>query len=201
MTRAYHSPLRAEQTEQTRDRIVAKVIEILADPETRDLTIPEVARRAGISVRTAYRHFPTKEALYDAVNEWWGITRVTGGPPKHVDEYPEYLRRLFQSFGETEALIRARRNSKPLQEAHTRRKAYQRKVLGEAFAPLTAGLDPAEARRIVAVIHAVGGSETYLAMRDHWELSPEEAGEAMKWAMEAIIDRLRRRRSNNKPVR
>ena len=43
---------------------------MLADEEVDEVTVPLVAMRARVSVRTVYRHFPTKEALFDAFGEW-----------------------------------------------------------------------------------------------------------------------------------
>jgi AcrR family transcriptional regulator len=63
--RTYTSPLRADQMEQTRLRILRAVTDVLADPGTEEVTIPLVARRARVSLRTVYRHFPTREALFD----------------------------------------------------------------------------------------------------------------------------------------
>ena len=69
-TRPYESPLRAEQLEQTRLRILEATADVLADEEVEEVTVPLVAMRARVSVRTVYRHFPTKEALFDAFGEW-----------------------------------------------------------------------------------------------------------------------------------
>ena len=69
-TRPYESPLRAEQLEQTRLRILEAMADVLADEEVEEVTVPLVAMRARVSVRTVYRHFPTKEALFDAFGEW-----------------------------------------------------------------------------------------------------------------------------------
>jgi len=68
--RPYESPLRAEQLEQTRLRILKAMADVLADEAVDEVTIPIVAMRARVSVRTVYRHFPTKEALFDAFGEW-----------------------------------------------------------------------------------------------------------------------------------
>ena len=69
-TRPYESPLRAEQLEQTRLRILEATADVLADEEVEEVTVPLVAMRARVSLRTVYRHFPTKEALFDAFGEW-----------------------------------------------------------------------------------------------------------------------------------
>ena len=69
-TRPYDSPLRSEQMEQTRLRILEATADVLADEEAEEVTVPLVAMRARVSIRTVYRHFPTKEALFDAFGEW-----------------------------------------------------------------------------------------------------------------------------------
>ena len=72
-TRPYESPLRAEQMEQTRLRILRAVTDVLADPAAEEVTIPLVARRARVSLRTVYRYFPTRETLFDA----WAVRVLT----------------------------------------------------------------------------------------------------------------------------
>src|SRR5947208_1689761 len=95
VTRGYHSPLRADQRSQVRERIVAKVSEILGDETQTELSVAEVAHRAGVSVRTVYRYFRTKEALYDAVNE---VMYARFGPqrlPANIAEVPSVAVELY----------------------------------------------------------------------------------------------------------
>lgn len=58
--------LRAD-AKQNREQILEAAHQIFAE---KGLSIPigEIARRAGVGVGTVYRHFPTKEALFEAVN-------------------------------------------------------------------------------------------------------------------------------------
>lgn len=58
-------PLRAD-ARRNRDRILQAAQEIFA---TEGLSVPidDVAKRAGVGVGTLYRHFPTKEALFEAI--------------------------------------------------------------------------------------------------------------------------------------
>jgi AcrR family transcriptional regulator len=58
-------PLRADAA---RNR--AKVLEVAYETfaaEGLDVPIDEIARRAGVGAGTVYRHFPTKEALFEAI--------------------------------------------------------------------------------------------------------------------------------------
>jgi AcrR family transcriptional regulator len=58
-------PLRAD-ARRNRARVLEAAAEVFA---THGLAVPidEVARRAGVGVGTVYRHFPTKEALIEAI--------------------------------------------------------------------------------------------------------------------------------------
>jgi AcrR family transcriptional regulator len=58
-------PLRAD-ARRNRARVLAVADEVFA-AEGLAVPIDEIARRAGLGVGTLYRHFPTKEALFEAV--------------------------------------------------------------------------------------------------------------------------------------
>lgn len=64
--REYRSELRAEQAQATRDRIVEAVKTRVAAGD-RDVTYASIARTARVSVPTVYRHFPTRQDLFDAI--------------------------------------------------------------------------------------------------------------------------------------
>jgi len=57
--RPYNNELRAQQAEATRSRILDATIRVMAGG-VGTLSIPDVAREAGVSVPTIYRHFGTK---------------------------------------------------------------------------------------------------------------------------------------------
>ena len=58
-------PLRAD-AERNRQRVLDVAQEVFAS-EGLAVPIDEIARRAGLGVGTLYRHFPTKEALFEAI--------------------------------------------------------------------------------------------------------------------------------------
>jgi AcrR family transcriptional regulator len=56
---------------RNRERVLAAAREALAEHGL-DAQVDDIALRAGVGVGTVYRHFPTKEALFDAlVGERW----------------------------------------------------------------------------------------------------------------------------------
>src|SRR5215203_1486893 len=58
--------LREAHTLATRGRIVQAVADLVAEAHPASISVPAVAKRAGVGVATVYRYFPTKEALLDA---------------------------------------------------------------------------------------------------------------------------------------
>jgi len=196
MPRAYQSPLRAGQVEQTRERILETFLEMLGEPGTHDVTMPELARRAGVSVRTAFRHFPTREDLYDGLNEWW--KQASSTPlPRAPEDLPQYARALFATFAANDHLVRATRQSKALQEARARRKQQQRRYMAGVLAPLVRHLDDRDARKAIAVLHMLVGSDMWLTLRETWDLTSEEAADASAWAVDTLMNQLRAK----KPMR
>jgi AcrR family transcriptional regulator len=57
------SPSRAEHRARSRDVIIDAALELFATRGYDDTTTEEIAERAGISPRTFFRYFPTKEAV------------------------------------------------------------------------------------------------------------------------------------------
>jgi AcrR family transcriptional regulator len=65
MTQVAGRPLRAD-ARRNRERVLQAAREVFAE-QGREAQIDDVAKRAEVGVGTVYRHFPTKEALIDAL--------------------------------------------------------------------------------------------------------------------------------------
>jgi AcrR family transcriptional regulator len=57
-----------DRSRETQERIVRAALELVAEQGREGPTVPEIARRAGVSVGAFYGRFPTKEALFDHVD-------------------------------------------------------------------------------------------------------------------------------------
>ena len=191
--RPYESPLRAEQMEATRRRILQATADVLADEATDEVTVPRVAMRARVSVRTVYRHFPTKEALFDAFGEWAeeNLRLVIHSYPDTLDSVREMAPALYRMYDEREPLIRALL-SKRGQEIRARTRRRRLTTFEKAMREVTEGLEPAERRRALAVVYLLVSAPAWQAMKDQWGLEGEEAGEAAAWAVRVLTDELRR---------
>jgi AcrR family transcriptional regulator len=190
----YTSPLRAEQMEQTRLRILHATTELLADPMGEEITVPLVARRARVSLRTVYRYFTTREALFDAWAEWADVTFPIHfhSYPESADRLPEFAVELYRSYDASEPLVTALLNSKAARAVRERTRRRRQPAFKRAMNELTEELDPKERARAIAVVYLLVSAPGWQAMRDQWGLDGVEAGKAAAWAVRVLTEELRR---------
>lgn len=200
-TTLYESPLRAEQVEQTRLRILEATADVLADEAVDEVTVPLVAMRARVSVRTVYRHFPTKEALFDAFGEWaeQHLRVALLSYPQTLEGVREMAPALYRMYDQRAPLIRALL-SKRGQEIRARTRRRRLATFEKAMREVTDGLGPTERRRVLGVIYLLVSAPAWQAMRDQWDLNGEEAGKAAAWAVRVLTDELRRNPASLKEV-
>lgn len=65
-TRKYEMAARQQAKDATREAILAAAIDTFTAAQSFDITLPAVAKRAGITVKTVLRHFGNRETLIDA---------------------------------------------------------------------------------------------------------------------------------------
>jgi len=56
--------------QRNRDKLVEVALEVFRE-KGYDAPLDEIAKRAGVGAGTLYRHFPTRDALHDAVMQAW----------------------------------------------------------------------------------------------------------------------------------
>ena len=91
------SPLRADAA-RNRESLLAVAGRAFADAET-EPSMRAIARQAGVGIGTLYRHFPTREALVDAVYRDQ-VQRLTSGADELLAAHPpaRALRRWMDLF-------------------------------------------------------------------------------------------------------
>ena len=130
--RKYELKARAEGQERTRQRIAKEAAELHEKVGPAQTTVAEIARRAGVSRLTVYKHFPDNAALYPACSAHYREQHplpdfeAALAPEDPVDRvrslldavygawYPEYrslLRNLHRDRGSDPALDEFMRNN------------------------------------------------------------------------------------------
>ena len=193
--RPYRSDLRARQADSTRERILDATVRVMA-AGIASISIPDVAREAGVSIPTVYRHFGTKAellaAVYPHLARRAGIAEVTA--PGSIGEFRDLVRSLFDRLGSLDDLARAAMASPAASEAR-RITMPDRLALGrrsiEAIAP---DLDVEERDRIARLMVIVTASASLRLWRDQFDASSEEVGDDVEWILRALIAAARRDR-------
>jgi AcrR family transcriptional regulator len=189
--RPYQSRLREEQAAATRARIIEAAAEKLV-PWATEIPFEEVAAAVPVSVRTVYRHFPTQRDLLAAVGAY--LEEGAGWRPDEIraDTLGATTHRLYAYLGRHLDTTTGRTDEveEYLRVGRTRRLAPIEREIG----PLTEGMDPELARGVMAVFAGFVRVHFLAGMHDHWGLNGEQAGRAVEWAINALLEDLHRRR-------
>lgn len=186
--RSYSSPLRAEQAAATRERIVDAAAELLQGGDAGAVSMQDVADRAGVSVRTVYRAFPTKEDLIDGVLAAIRarFESIAGTPPASEEELRRSVPGAVRSVYELEPLYRALFATPAGRQAHRRSAGEHTAHVAAAFADELRDLPPGQRRLIASVLHLVTSSSSVLFLKDYAGLDAEESAAAVGWALAAL---------------
>lgn len=191
-TRRYDSPLRRERSAETRERIVdagSALVHELGSWDWSELTVREVAARAGVHERTVHRHFATERDLHAAVLqrliEEAGVT-VEG---MRLTEVPRHVEQLFGYLSEFSSAPR-REPDALFAELDQRRKA----ALLETVSQGAKGLSAEQIRLAAAMIDALWGMPTYNRLTGDWALDPDEAARGVNWLIGLLTESVRKGR-------
>jgi AcrR family transcriptional regulator len=193
-SRSYSSPLRVEQAAATRNRVVDAAIDLLQEADPGVFGMQDVADRAGVSLRTVYRVFPTKDDLLVGV---LGVIKerfdeIAGAPPTTRDEFDASVTGAVGAIYELEPLYRALFATIAGRKTHQSGAGRRRAAIETAFAGDLAGLPEDRVRLIGSVLHLVTSAPTLLWLKDYAGLNVDEASEAIGWAIAALADAARR---------
>ena len=103
----YMSSLTVLHTDHTEQLILQSALAVLQDDSFNGLTVRATAKKAGMSERTIFRYFATREEFLDAVAR--EFTRILNMPPapQTLDELLAMPRRLYTAFEPHAKLISA----------------------------------------------------------------------------------------------
>jgi AcrR family transcriptional regulator len=186
--RPYRSRLREEQAEGTRARILEATLRIMATGIAR-VSVPAVARAAGVSVPTVYRHFGTKTdllaALYPHIARRVGVGELV--LPRSVDEIGTMVRAIYARLDAFGDLARAAMVS-PASEEARRTQMPDRLVTSRRFLDGVApGASKAVRERIARIMVVVTASSGLRMWRDQLGASADEAADDIEWLLRAAI--------------
>jgi AcrR family transcriptional regulator len=180
----YHSRLRQEQKERTREQILEGLVRAMANGIA-TLSIPAVAREAGVSVPTVYRYFRTKGELVAALGGYLlEKSGVANMQPAHSPE--ELVANVRQAFLKFEGLDETMRAASVSELSYRMRKEglpWRLKAIEDALAPVLANLNEVDRIRLRNVVLILSSSAMVRAFKDYLDLSGEQAADNVTWAI------------------
>jgi AcrR family transcriptional regulator len=183
--------LREDQVALTRRRIVDAVAEMLVEEDPAALSVPAVASRAGVSVRTVYRHFEDKAALVQAVAEIDDPARVLPLPAPNGSDLCSYLRRAWSDDVQLPHL-RAQLQTPAGQQVRAERRRSQRPFIDLVLAAWSVEMDDDSARRLIDLLQLLTGNAALVELTEVLGEAIDEAAATATWAVEALLVHARR---------
>jgi AcrR family transcriptional regulator len=184
--------LRERQAAVVRDEILDALARRLDREDPEDIAMPQVAADAGISLRTLYRYFPTREDMFEAVGDHV-VARL--GLPRDIRGADDIVRVFSESAqlgARSPELVRAMlwtRLGRRARSSHRRRRVDS---ITAALAEVTSHLPSAEARRREGAVVYLASLPAWITVSEECGLSAEDAQRGIAWAIETLIAALRR---------
>ena len=192
--------LRRKQRQVGYDAALDAVVDLIEQSELSDLSMPDVARAAGISLRTLYRYFPTRDDLLTqaavqiqtrmglpvAIAAAGDIPASFWAASGRAAEHPQLARALLHTAAGRS--VRAGIRSERVAAVHA------------AVAELTVNVDPEHARQAAAVIAHLCSSSAWMSVSDESDLHADDARHGVMWALNTLLDALRTEADQQPPL-
>lgn len=180
-------------TEATRHAIVQAAVELLLERRGDNFSVQEVAKRAGLTHRTVYRHFPTRQGLLSATAREL-LPRFTAERFEEAPTIDAWIEAVAAHFRDAEAQFvvlrsvlaamfgaaEAREPGNHLDDRDAHRWGIFRRELPH--------LSDADARATFATLRHLLSSTSYLLYRIRFGLSPVQATRAIQSAARQIAE-------------
>ena len=155
-----------------------------------ELSIPLIARQAGVSIPSVYRYFPTKRDLITALDEYAhqrGSFRLDDFGPL---ETPEDLARIvpltFKRRAAIESTLSAAMNSRLGYTMRRQEFAERAKHFSQALRSVAPHLNRKEQQWLTDIIFILSSYACVRAFRDYLDLDTDEAAKRVSWAIRLL---------------
>ena len=183
---------RDRQTRRTRRALIAAADELFA--EGRVPTVASVAERADVARATAYRYFPTQEALLvetsflgdsQAMRDIPELARTIADPAERM---AEAVRRGAQWTLGREARLRAILRASLEPAAATTRPARRRGFIAALLEPERAALPPDTYERLAGALTLLLGIDPIVSLLDNGDVPRERIPDVLAWTARSLVE-------------
>ena len=188
--RPYRMRARAEATAETGRRILEAVIELHRERFFDQVSLEDIAERAGVTVQTVIRRFGNKERLIEAAAEEGKrqvIRQRDQAPVGDVEGAVENLVDHYEEWGESALRLLAQEERVAAFRSVTdAARAFHHEWVQRTFAPLLAEREGAARRRLLAELIAICDVYFWKLLRRDMGLSREQTELAIRETILAL---------------
>ena len=188
--RRYDSHLRRQQAAETRARIIAagsQIVHELPSWDWRGLTVTAVAARAGVNLRTVYRHFASEREVRDAVMQRLVEESGVSIESLRLEDYAEVTARVVRYLSS----FSAHPPAPPLDPTFADIDRRRREALLSAVEPFTEDW-PQEDRILAAALLDISWNlASYERLATAWNLDAEGVTRGITWMVRLLEEAIR----------
>lgn len=175
----------------TREAILKATQNLLVNEHPAAISIPAVADEAGVSVRTIYRYFSNKQALLDAIANYFPdrIDLRSAETLRSTASSEEALIRLWSMFDENRPAVRAEHMSTAGSDLRRRRLTETRTQLHKFVSAAAPVGSEADRERVTDAVVAVSSSSMFLELTDRLGYAAADAARLAMWMATALIEK------------
>jgi AcrR family transcriptional regulator len=178
---------------RTRRAILEAMTDVIMETDGIGFSVQAVADRAGVTHRTVYNHFPTRQALCDAFSDYadellGASAGLTEEPTWSVAALPEITEGLYRALSSRDRHARAYvmlmiGNRRPPSTWRKRSLMAEKLIAREK-----SGRTPLTPHQVTAVIRMFVSTMGWHLLTEQCGLSTDEAAEASAWATRTLLD-------------
>lgn len=187
--RSYNSPLREQQSLQTRETIVlagAALVHTLPDWDWKNLSAKAVGEKAGVSERTVRRYFTSDAQLRDAVLKQLVEESGIDLRSLQLDEFAEIAIGLFRHLQSFQA-----RTTVPHDSAFASLDKQRREGLVRAVTEETEGWSQEETENAAAMLDILWQPPLFERLTGQWGFDDERTARSLRWLYSLMEEAIR----------
>src|SRR5262245_18704909 len=160
--------LRDQHAELTRDLIFQAFTKLVLDEGVHDFSIQQVADMAGVSHRTVYRYFSTREELLAGLAVWLASRMPKDLDAYRPDEFADAIRDSHAVFAQQADRVRALAVLAAGTRIRLRHRGQRTRTVQRVIAAFTGHLAEEVARAVAVIIREFAGSHMWAHLTDEY---------------------------------
>jgi AcrR family transcriptional regulator len=181
---------RDRQTRRTKRALLAAADELFAEGQVP--TVADVAERADVARATAYRYFPTQEALL-LETTFLGETGPLGSLPELIEAFPDPAARLAEAVRRSAVWTLAREARLrtilrlSLEHEGPQRPARRRRYIAELLGDVWDRLSPETSEWLAGSLTLLLGIDPIVSLRDNGDVPAQRIPEVLARTAAALV--------------